>query len=352
MSRSNSDDFTRPAETMRERVGESRVRLWVLITTNRWLVAGIITAASYLLLVLLVTVGPGSIQKFLTTDAAGGVFTSIIIATVTSVTLVLTISQLVLSNEIGPLGEQRQRMQNTTDFREDLEEVGGIGTSPAEPSRFLQMLIALVETRANRLNEAVTEDSTPDELDDIVAYTDGIIGHSQTVRGDLERAEFGSFQLLLPVLNYNYSWKIAAARNLRDEYAASLSETADDAFAELIDALRFFGPAREHFKSLYFQWEVINVSRAMLYGAMPTLMIAAYMVFVFDPTTIPGSVFGVNVALLFTSAAYALSLVPFAVLLAYLLRLLTVAQRTLAIGPFILRDNEALESVRFPDEPE
>lgn len=190
MTRSDSDDFTRPAETMRERVGESRIRLWVLITANRWLIAGIITVASYLLLVFLVTVGPSSIQKFLTTDAAGGVFTSIIIATVTSVTLVLTISQLVLSNEIGPLGEQRQRMQNTTDFREDLEETGGIGTSPAEPSRFLQILIDLVETRAITLNEAVTESDTSDGHDDIAAYSDGIIEHSQTVRDDLEQAEF------------------------------------------------------------------------------------------------------------------------------------------------------------------
>lgn len=159
-----------PAETMRERVGESRIRLWVVITANRWLIAGIITVASYLLLVFLVTVGPSSIQKFLTTGAAGGVFTSIIIATVTSVTLVLTISQLVLSNEIGPLGEQRQRMQNTTDFREDLEETGRIGTSPAEPSRFLQILIDLVETRAITLNEAVTESDTSGGHDDIAAY--------------------------------------------------------------------------------------------------------------------------------------------------------------------------------------
>ena len=65
--------------------------------------------------------------------------------------------------------------------------------------------------------------------------------------------------------------------------------------------MRFFGPAREHFKTLYFQWEVIDIGRAMLYGAMPALMIAAYMVFVFTPTTIPGSVLGVNAALLFAS---------------------------------------------------
>ena len=164
---------------MRERVGESRTRLWFLITANRWLITGIITVVSYILLVLLVTVGPSSIQKFLTTDAAGGVFTSVIIATVTSVTLILPISELVLSSEIAPLGEQRQRMQRATDFREDVEEVAGIGTSPSEPSRFLQTLIALVETRATTLNEAVTESTNLDGYDDIVTYSDGIIEHSQ-----------------------------------------------------------------------------------------------------------------------------------------------------------------------------
>lgn len=57
---------------MRERVGESRTRLWLLVTANRWLIAGIITVASFILLVLLVTVGPSSIQKFLMTNAVGG----------------------------------------------------------------------------------------------------------------------------------------------------------------------------------------------------------------------------------------------------------------------------------------
>ena len=352
MAGPDADEFERPADTMRKRAGASRTKIWFLITGNRWLVAAVIAFLAFVLLTILVTVGPRSIEKFATTDAIGGAFSSLIIATVTTVTLVLTISQLVLSSEIGPLGEQRERMEGATDFREAIEDTAGIGTTPAEPSRFLQLLIDLAETRARSLEAEVTAGDTAREYDDVVAYTDGVVEHSQEVKRDLDGAEFGSFQLLMPVLNYNYAWKIVAARNLRDRHAESLTDPVDDAFAELIEALRFFGPAREYFKTLYFQWEIINVSRAMLYGAMPALMVAAYVIFVFTPSTVTGSTFGISDALLFTNALYVLSLLPFVVLLAYLLRVFTVAQRTLAIGPFILRNTDSLESVRSPEDPE
>jgi hypothetical protein len=40
------------------------------------------------------------------------------------------------------------------------------------------------------------------------------------------------------------------------------------------------------------------------------------------------------------SAATALSLAPFALLGAYVLRIVTVTKRTLAIGPFVLRETD------------
>jgi|GEM_PF-760749 hypothetical protein len=55
---------------------------------------------------------------------------------------------------------------------------------------------------------------------------------------------------------------------------------------------------------------------------------------------------------LVVSALYVATLAPFAVLLAYLLRVLTVMKRTLAIGPFILRETEQLEAVRQEESTE
>lgn len=340
---SQRDEVPRPADTMRERVGESRVRLWFLITANRWIVTGIISVAAYLLFILLKIVGPSSIQNLLTTTGVATVFSSIIIAVVTSVTLVLTISQLVLSQEVGPLAQQRQRMQGSIDFREDVEGLGDVPVSPANPARFLQTLIKIVNTNAQTLSETLSNESNPDEFADLVEYLDGIMEHGQDVRAELDTVEFGSFEVILAVLNYNYSWKIFAARHLRAEYSDSLSAEADDTLAELIEVLRFFGPAREHFKTLYFQWEIVNISRALLYGSVPTLMLSGYMILVFDSMDIAGTIFGFSSAYLFVGAMYVLALSPFAVLLAFLLRVLTVAKRTLAIGPFILRESEQLE---------
>ncbi|MEF8800672.1 MAG: hypothetical protein V5A38_14445 [Halolamina sp.] len=39
-------------------------------------------------------------------------------------------------------------------------------------------------------------------------------------------------------------------------------------------------------------------------------------------------------------AIVAIALLPFAVLLAYILRIVTVTKRTLSIGPFILRETD------------
>lgn len=349
---SNSDTLTRPADTMRERVGETHVKIWFLISANRWFVTGIILVATYLVLLLVHILGPSSPQKLASTTGIGSLFGSMVIAIVTSVTLVLSISQFVLAEEIDPLGEQRERMANETEFREDVEKTGNVGVAPANPSRFLRTLIEIADTYARQLNDAVSSSSNADQLDEIAEYTAGLIEHSQEISDSLERANFGSFQTLLPVLNYNYSWKIFAARTLRDKYAESLSEEADEAFDELIDALRFFGPAREHFKTLYVQWEIINISRGVLYGAMPTLAIAGYMILEFDAGKITGTVVGVSTAYLVVSALYVLTLIPFAVLLAYLLRVLTVMKRTLAIGPFILRETEQLEAVRNEESTE
>lgn len=345
-----SDSVTRPSDTMQERVGESRLKIWFLIGANRTVVAGAFLLFAFVPLVALQVFGPSSVRRLVTTGGTTSLFGSVVIALVTSITLVLSIAQFVLSQEIGPLGEQRQRMTNETDFRTEVEETAGMHVSPSEPSRFLRTLIEAADQRARTLRRVVTDAENAEELREIEDYAEGLVEHSQIVSEELTDAEFGSFEVLLPVLNYNYSWKIYAARNLRAKHADALPEEAEEAIDDLVEALRLFGPAREHFKTLYVQWEIINVSRAVLYGAMPSLGLAAYMVLVFDASRLFGTqIFGIDVAFLVISALYVLSLIPFAIVLAYILRVLTVMKRTLSIGPFVLRDTDQLESVRYDE---
>jgi hypothetical protein len=91
------DGFDAPADTMRERVGASKLQMWVLVDGRRWAVTTLVVAATFVLLLAFEVLGPSDFGKLTATDAVGSTFTSIIIAVVTSVTLVLTVAQLVLS---------------------------------------------------------------------------------------------------------------------------------------------------------------------------------------------------------------------------------------------------------------
>lgn len=111
-------------------------------------------------------------------------------------------------------------------------------------------------------------------------------------------------------------------------------------FDDLIDVLELFGPAREHFKTLYFQWEIVNLSRVLLYISVPALVIVGVVLMNLGPDVAPGTTFGIDNLVWVASAVYTVGLAPFVVFLVYVLRIATMAKRTLAMGPFILRETE------------
>ena len=340
------DEFEMPADTMRGRTGESRLQIWFLIGASRAVVSALVLVATFALLVAFELLGPSDLQRLVTTNAVGSTFTSIIIAVVTSVTLVLTVAQLVLSQEIGSLGEKSDQLEDEIEFRRNVEEERDIPVSPAEPSAFLGTLVDSAGERAERLREAASDS---DGLGDVARYAEQVSNHSRLVRSDLENAEFGSFNVLLPVLNYNYAWKIHAARSLQQRHVDSMNEEVDKRLEDLLEVLRFFAPAREYFKALYFQWEIINIARQTLYGVIPALAVSGYMILSFDAAGITGSTLGVRNQYLVVSAVYTVTFAPFAILLAYILRILTVVKRTLTLGPFILREENHAGDVR-PEE--
>ena len=76
---------------------------------------------------------------------------------------------------------------------------------------------------------------------------------------------------------------------------------------------------------------------------------------ILDALSLPltGTTLGVNHFVWVVAAAASVALAPFAILLSFILRLGTVAKRTLSIGPFILRttaDDEAVASTPGTDE--
>lgn len=327
-------------DTMRGRVPGNRVKLWVLLEATRWHVAAALLGLVFGSLLIVGAADPVPLGEAIeNVDPVETVFQAFVTAIITGVTLVVTINQLVLSQELGPLGDQRDRMEGALDARRAVESELDVDVAPADPSAFLQDVVDAARDRSERL-VAASDGADPAVQERIETFAESVIDNAETVSDELEDAEFGTFDVVSAALNFNYSGKIYETRRLRAACADDLSAGAEDAFEELLDALELFGPVREHVKTLYFQWELINLSRVLLYTALPALVVAVSMIVFFDAGVASWSVLGIGGPVWLTSGAVTVALVPFVVLLSYILRIATVAKRTLAIGPFVLRGTE------------
>ncbi len=328
------------ANTMRERAGESRIKLLLLLSANRLYVTAVLAVAVFVTFVVCVTLLPPALAPQLESgDTIETMFSAMLGAIITGVTLVVTIGQLVLGQENGPLGDQRARMEDSMDFREFAEELIG-APSPADPSAFLRNLVDVAQDRAEAVREGLS-DIDSDQLQwETEQFTESVIGNSETVRDQLDGAKFGSFDVMFAALNYNYGWKIFQVERLLHEHEEDLGQPENDLLDELKTALSMFGPAREHVKTLYFEWALVTLSQLILYAAIPALVVAGVMLTVVEGRTVPGATLGVPNMAVVIGAAFTVTLIPFLLFTSYVLRIVTVAKRTLAIEPLILRDSQ------------
>ena len=320
--------------------GNGRLRSWLLLTANRAVIAALLTGGLFVVLVVAGAVNTTSLRVLIRQGThVERLFQSFVMSLVTGITLVVTLTQLVLSRELGPLGEQRDRMAGAVDFRQDIEELSG-SVAPPDPASFMRTFMQLCEARASTLAERVADNDDAALRGSATDLAERIGEHAATIGDRLADADFGDFDVVGVILDYDYSWNIYATRKIRSTYGDALGEAEHEAFDELLDVLFLFGPAREHFKTLYFRRELVDLSRDMLYAGVPALAIAIMGLLYLNPNSFIGSTLGIENVVFVVSAAVAVSSTPFFVLVAYIVRLATIAQRTLAIGPFVLRDSQ------------
>jgi hypothetical protein len=328
------------ANTMRERSGESRVKLWLLLKANRLVATAVIAVVFFLVFVVGITVlPPPLVPQLENSDTIDTMFAAMLGAIITGVTLVVTISQIVLSQENGPLGEQRQRMEDSMDFRDFTEELIG-APSPADPSAFLRDIIDHSQDRTEAVRDGFGDIESDQLRWEVDQFTQSVIDNSEEVRGQLDGATFGDFDVTFAALNYNYGWKIFQIERLLNEHDEDLGQRENDLLNELKTALSMFGPAREHVKTLYFEWALTSLSQTIIYAAIPALAAASITLVIGEAGTFPGSTLGVEHAAVLIGASLTVTLLPFFLLLSYISRVVTLAKRTLAIEPLILRDSQ------------
>ncbi|MFB9809464.1 hypothetical protein ACFFQF_32310 [Haladaptatus pallidirubidus] len=348
---SDSSDGTSSMNSMHQRAGASQLKIKILLEVNRWVIVGGLAASIFVTLVLVGTFGPAPIPVLLQyQDPIDTLFQGLVSGVITGVTLILTINQLVLSQELDPIGTQRERMKGALSFRQDLEDATALAVSPAQPSTFLRALIEAIRRKAITLEDAMDTGIDGDMRDEIEDTVDGITDNAEEAQEQLTDSQFGTFNVLGAALGFNYSRKVHDLRRLRNLHSDSLPDEVNERLNDLLEVIKFFGPAREHIKTLYFRWELIDLSRAILYAAIPSLTTTFLMILFYNPREIPGEILGVPNTLWLVSLAVAITILPFLILLSYILRIATVAKRTLAIGPFVLRTTDRNEEIEWEDD--
>lgn len=250
-----------PEEPNGERASVNRVKLWLLLEMDRHVLAAGVILGCFLALVGLSQVAPTSLRTAVAnSDPVETAFQALLTAIITGVTLVVTITQFVLSQEQGPLGDQRSRMEGAMEYVDDVQAVLERPAAPSDPFAF--------------------ERSTTSRT---------------TSMGTLVRAR----------------WP---------------------------DVLR---PAREHGKTLYPVGPDASLAGYPLRRSAGTRRLRRD-----DPVRQRSrrrrriDAGGVDNLVLLVAAAVTIALTPFIILLNYILRIVTVAKRTLAIGPLTLRETD------------
>ena len=312
-----------------------QIRSTLLLEIDRLYLTTILAVGTFVALVLILVVGPAPLEETIESgNALWEVFSPLIAATITAVAVVTTLNQLVLSQELGTLGDQHERMQGAMRFRSEIRPWLSMTVVPREPAAFLQCMMDAIVREAELLEENYSSNQATGKRD--AASVRRIKREAIAVRERLAGTQFGTFAVINSAMHFDYTRAIHDI----ELFAVSL-ENSDQHSREstvgLLTLLEAYGPVREHFKTLYFQWELVNLSRGMLYGSLPAILVAIGIMFGVTPAAVPGSMFGIPFLVVVLAASITLVLVPFFLLISYVIRIATVAKRTLAIGPFELQ---------------
>ena len=312
-----------------------RLLRWILLTGNRFQITAAITG---LLLVIFLLFGFAGFLSLSVPERAVWFLNGTINGLLTLIPIAVGLNQIVLSQELGSLDDLYERTKGTFDVHRQIGDTTNVAVSSPQASEFFLQLLNAINDRAAELKAAgknITDEQLQEEISD---YAETLTEQTDDISADLEDLGFELIDTLIVLIDYHDSWQLHTARRLDATYENELSEPATEALAELDDLFLELDAARDYLKTLWIQRELAELSRMMLYTGLPAVIVAGLAIFI--APEISGLTIARPIIVVLLSATFAVSLVPLSVLLAYVVRIALIAQRTAAFGPFIPEDEQ------------
>jgi hypothetical protein len=199
-----------------------------------------------------------------------------------------------------------------------------------------QSIVTVIQSHADEL-EAGARDAEEEYADEMLEYTEDIMQTVESLDSSLDGLNDQQFSALWEGMEVDYGTHLNRSDMFTLKYEEEFSEPYRETFDELVKAFQLFAMGKEYFKTLYYTREVSKLSRVLLGISLPTIVFVASSTLAIEANLLPEFwVLGLPPLLTFVSFVFTVSLAPFAVLSAYMLRVATVSKRTAAAGPFTL----------------
>jgi hypothetical protein len=274
-------------------------------------------------------------QKVLTeTTTVQTILNTLLSGIILLVSIVVSINSIVLSHDITSVETQEERIQGVIDYRQEVSELSESDENPSQPSTFLKVMSEAIRNRAADLRDDIDDlDSEPAESLEEFAEKIQNVAEQLGAVNDTTGAEFA---VLWKGMVYDYGPYLEEARKLKSSPPSDSAELREDLEA-LVEAFELFAIGKEYFKTLYYTQEVSQLSRTLLVLALPAILFNATTILAIDAELLPDIwLLGLPPLQTFVAITFTVSLAPYLVLTAYVLRLSTVAQLTSATGIFSL----------------
>lgn len=310
---------------------------WVLLEANRLAVVGALITFVYVSMMLIGTIWTFEIQQILTeTSTVENILLAFLSGIILLVSIVVSINSIVLSQDITSIEAQEDRIRGVMEFRNEIGKLTDSGEDLSNPATFLQIMATIVSRRAQKLMDG-TDGMDEESVEAIQAYADSV---TDTVdQFESLNDNYGSqFAVLWMALELDYGSLLDRSRVLQGSLGTTLYESSEERFDSLVESLQLFAIGTEYFKTLYYIKEVSHLSRVLLIVSLPAVLATATAILAISAQVLPNVwVFGLPPLQSFVATTFAIALIPYIVLTAFMLRLSTVAMRTATGGLFSLQ---------------
>lgn len=297
---------------------------WLLVDGNRLVVAGCLVAGFVAALALCLEF------RFVTVDYEGNVrrlFASGLTAGLLSlVTVTLSINQLILSRVFGAPNELGDRFDGTLSLQQSVERYIDDPVAPSDPAALLGAIGDALAKQASALPDRRSDGGETD----LAEYREELGRYADDIRDVQSGAETRA--ILSAVLSTGYATNFAATRRIaatRDD----LSEDARDRLDAARELLRAVAVLRQYLKTIATQQQLARLSRLVAYTGVAGVATSMLLALVYNNSS--GAVLPAGWLPPVVTAGFAVMVLPLAVLVAYILRVATVARYTVSAGPLV-----------------